>query len=72
MRNYGITSVPASIIDASKVVCITNFPSICGDDLYNKLTRELFKDESNLYIDGIIFGQLLSPFYYMFIIADRW
>jgi hypothetical protein len=41
MRDYGITSVPTTIIDGSiKVVGILDFPWICGDDLYLKLKRD--------------------------------
>jgi glutaredoxin 3 len=41
MRDYGITSVPSTIIDGSiKVVGIPDFPWICGEDLYLKLKRE--------------------------------
>ncbi|MDQ3967831.1 MAG: thioredoxin family protein [Thermoproteota archaeon] len=40
-REYGITSVPTTIIDSNiKVVGIPGFPWICGDDLYRKLRRE--------------------------------
>ncbi len=38
IREYGITSVPTSVIDGSiKVVGIPDFPWICSDDLYKKL-----------------------------------
>lgn len=38
MKDYGITSVPTTIIDGGiKVVGIPDFPWICGDDLYKKL-----------------------------------
>jgi hypothetical protein len=41
MKEYGITSVPTTIIDGSiKVVGIPEFPWICGEDLYLKLKRE--------------------------------
>jgi glutaredoxin 3 len=41
MRDYGITSVPTTIIDGNiKVVGIPDFPWICGEDLYLKLKRE--------------------------------
>ncbi len=41
MRDYGITSVPTTIIDGNtKVVGIPDFPWIYGDDLYKKLKRE--------------------------------
>lgn len=41
MKEYGITSVPTTIIDGNiKVVGIPDFPWICGDDLYKKLKRE--------------------------------
>jgi glutaredoxin 3 len=41
MREYGITSVPTTIIDGSiKVVGIPDFPWICGDDLFLKLKRK--------------------------------
>ena len=41
MKEYGITSVPTTIIDgAIKVVGIADFPWICGDDLYKKLRTE--------------------------------
>jgi|ERR671911_1717219 hypothetical protein len=41
MRDYGITSVPTTIIDGNiKVVGIPDFPWICGDELYQKLKRE--------------------------------
>jgi protein-disulfide isomerase len=41
MKEYGITSVPTTIIDGNiKVVGIPDFPWICGDDLYLKLRRE--------------------------------
>lgn len=38
MRNYGVKSVPTTIIDSEiKVVGIPDFPWICGDELYKKL-----------------------------------
>jgi glutaredoxin 3 len=41
MKDYGITSVPTTIIDGNiKVVGIPDFPWICGDDLYLKLKRK--------------------------------
>lgn len=49
MKEYGIRSVPTTIIDGQiKVVGIPDFPWICGDELYQKLKREhpLSKDDS--------------------------
>ncbi len=41
MKDYGIRSVPTTIIDGSiKVEGIPDFPWICGDDLYKKLRKE--------------------------------
>lgn len=41
MRNYGVTSVPTTIIDGNiKVVGMPEFPWICGDELYLKLKKE--------------------------------
>jgi glutaredoxin 3 len=41
MKEYGITSVPTTIIDGSiKVIGVPDFPWICGDELYQKLKRE--------------------------------
>ena len=41
MREYGVTSVPTTIIDGSiRVVGIPDFPWICGDELYQKLKKE--------------------------------
>jgi glutaredoxin 3 len=41
MKEYGITSVPTTIIDGRiKVIGIPDFPWICGDKLYQKLKRE--------------------------------
>jgi protein-disulfide isomerase len=41
MNDYGITSVPTTVIDSSiKVVGIPDFPWICGEHLYKKLKRE--------------------------------
>jgi hypothetical protein len=41
MREYGISSVPTTIIDGNiKVVGIPDFPWICGEHLYLKLKRE--------------------------------
>jgi protein-disulfide isomerase len=41
MRDYGVTSVPTTIIDGNiKVVGIPDFPWICDDELYQKLNRE--------------------------------
>ena len=41
MKDYGITSVPTTIIDGSiKVIGVPDFPWICGDDLYQKLKGE--------------------------------
>jgi hypothetical protein len=41
MKNYGVTSVPTTIIDGNiKVVGIPDFPWICGEDLYLMLKRE--------------------------------
>ena len=40
MKDYGITSVPTTIIDGGiRVVGIPDFPLICGDDLYKKLKK---------------------------------
>jgi glutaredoxin 3 len=41
MKEYGIVSVPTTIIDGSiKVVGTPDFPWICGEDLYLKLKRD--------------------------------
>ena len=41
MKDYGIKSVPTTIIDGSiKVVGIPDFPWVCGDDLYSRLKDE--------------------------------
>jgi tRNA U54 and U55 pseudouridine synthase Pus10 len=41
MKDYGIASVPTTVIDKSiKVVGIPDFPWICGDELYSKLRKE--------------------------------
>jgi hypothetical protein len=41
MKEYGITSVPTTIIDCNiKVIGIPDFSWICGDELYQKLKRE--------------------------------
>ncbi len=41
MKEYGVKSVPTTVIDgSSKVVGIPDFPWICGEDLYKKLRRE--------------------------------
>ena len=41
MKDYGIKSVPTTIIDGKiKVVGIPDFPWICGEDLYKKLEKE--------------------------------
>lgn len=41
MLDYGVTSVPTTIIDGNiKVVGIPDFPWICGEELYSKLKRE--------------------------------
>jgi hypothetical protein len=41
MKEYGITSVPTTIIDRNiKVIGIPDFPWIYCDDLYKKLKRE--------------------------------
>jgi protein-disulfide isomerase len=41
MKEYGIASVPTTIIDSRiKVVGIPDFPWICGEDLYSRLKRE--------------------------------
>jgi hypothetical protein len=41
MGEYGITSVPTTIIDGNiKVAGTPDFPWICGDDLYMKLKRD--------------------------------
>lgn len=41
MRDYGVTSVPTTVIDGNiKVVGIPDFPWICGDELYLKLKKE--------------------------------
>jgi tRNA U54 and U55 pseudouridine synthase Pus10 len=38
MKDYGIKSVPTTVIDGSiKVVGIPDFPWVCGDDLYSRL-----------------------------------
>ena len=41
MKEYGVASVPTTIIDGNiRVVGIPDFPWICGDDLYLKLKKE--------------------------------
>lgn len=41
MKDYGVKSVPTTIIDGSiRVVGIPDFPWICGEDLYRKLRKE--------------------------------
>jgi hypothetical protein len=41
MRDYGIKAVPTIVIDGNiEVVGISNFPWICGDDLYKKLKND--------------------------------
>lgn len=41
MRDYGVSSVPTTVIDGDiKVVGIPDFPWICGDGLYQKLKSE--------------------------------
>jgi glutaredoxin 3 len=41
MKEYGVTSVPTTIIDGSiKVVGVPDFPWVCGDELYQKLRRK--------------------------------
>jgi hypothetical protein len=48
MKEYGITSVPTTIIDGSiKVVGIPDFPWICSDDLYKKLKRQYLLKKDN-------------------------
>jgi hypothetical protein len=40
IKDYDVTSVPTIIIDGSvKVVGISDFPWICGDELYWRLKR---------------------------------
>jgi hypothetical protein len=41
MRDYGINSVPTTVIDGKiKVVGVPDFPWICGEDLYTTLKRD--------------------------------
>jgi len=41
LREYGVKSVPTTIIDGQiKVVGIPDFPWICGEDMYKKLRRD--------------------------------
>jgi hypothetical protein len=41
MRDYGITSVPSTIIDCQiKIVGIPDFPWICSEDFYGNLKKE--------------------------------
>jgi hypothetical protein len=41
VKDYGISSVPTTIIDGSiKVIGIPDFPWICSDELYQNLKRE--------------------------------
>lgn len=41
MKEYGVTSVPTTIIDGNiKVVGIPDFQWVCGDDLYAKLSKD--------------------------------
>lgn len=38
MKVYGVKAVPTTVIDGSiKVVGISDFPWVCGDDLYERL-----------------------------------
>jgi hypothetical protein len=42
MKEYGIKVVPTTVIDGNiKVVGISDFPWICGDDLYNELRKDI-------------------------------
>ena len=48
MKEYGVTSVPTTIIDGSiKVVGIPDFRWICGEDLYLKLKRKYLLDKKD-------------------------
>lgn len=41
MKDYGVKAVPTIIIDNKiRVVGIPDFPWICGDELYQKLSKE--------------------------------
>lgn len=41
MKNYGIKSVPTTVIDGEvKVVGIPDFPWICSEDTYTKLKKD--------------------------------
>jgi hypothetical protein len=41
MRDYGIKSVPTTIIDSKiKIVGIPDFPWICSEDLYKRLEKD--------------------------------
>jgi hypothetical protein len=41
MKKYAVKAVPTTVIDGEiKVVGITDFPWICGDELYTKLKRD--------------------------------
>jgi hypothetical protein len=45
MKEYGVTSVPTTIIDGSiKVVGIPDFPWICGNDLYRNCCKNYNND----------------------------
>jgi hypothetical protein len=56
MKEYGITSVPTTIIDSNiKVVRIPDFPWTCGDDLYKSLKREyLLKKDYRQFPDSLV------------------
>jgi hypothetical protein len=41
MRDYGVRSVPTTIIDGKiKIVGIPDFPWICSEDLYKRLEKD--------------------------------
>ena len=41
MKHYGVKAVPTTIIDGSiKIECISDFPWISGEDLFQKLKRD--------------------------------
>ncbi len=41
MKNYGVKSVPTTVIDGKiNVIGMPDFPWICGEDFYKKLKKE--------------------------------
>ncbi len=51
MKDYGVKAMPTTIIDGKiNVTGISDFPWICGEDLYKILKRDIHQKDNNNHV----------------------